>query len=56
MSVVSVTFDTSKALHNKWDYPKNLVKMCERYKRSKIDIGMSRNPYLSTTYPDKYRR
>jgi len=55
MGIVSVTFDKTKTLDNKWDYPRNLVKMCERYKRSSIDIGMSRNPYLATTLPRKYR-
>ncbi len=55
MSVVSVTYNTDKALDNRWDYPKNLVKMVQRYKRVAIDTGMTRNPYLSITFPDKYR-
>jgi len=55
MGIVSVTFDNTKSLDTKWDYPRNLVKMCERYKRSGIDIGMSRNPYEATVMPNKYR-
>lgn len=55
MGIVSVTFNTTKDLHNKWDYPKNLVNMCERFKRASIDIGMNRNPYLASTLPKGYR-
>ena len=55
MSVVGVTYNTEKSLHTKWDYPKNLVKMCERFKRISIDIGMNRNPYMASKLPEKYR-
>lgn len=55
MSVVSVTFNNQKQLDSKWDYPKNLVKMCERYKRLSLDIGMNRNPYTVSKLPEKYR-
>ena len=55
MGIVSVSYNDKTSLDQNWNYPKNLVKMCQRYRRSSIDIGMSRNPYLASTLPSGYR-
>lgn len=55
MGIVSVSYNDKTSLDLNWNYPKNLVKSCMRYKRISLDIGMSRNPYLASTLPSGYR-
>lgn len=49
MGVLSVSYDDSNKIDQNWGYPKALIALIKRFKRTQIDVGSMRNPYTNTT-------
>lgn len=49
MGLVSVSYDKNNSIDPKYGYPRSLIGAVKRFKRSSIDIGRKRYPYMDTT-------